>query len=376
MKELEIKSCGRVISKIFAGAVTSEVVGCFEGTETVYIVCDRKVERLAGSIASSITAFGINHSCTLHVAGLVPIDVSEDLKTMETVLRINDRLLEMNADRNSFLLAIGGGITTDLAGFAASIYKRGIRFAFVPTTLLAQVDAAIGGKNGVNFNSYKNMLGVIRQPEFTYLSPQPLETLSQRDFVSGEAELLKTFIIENDLENDNYVSAVCVFSSIHESSDISEAIRTHSAKLQELIFAAAAVKAGIVSRDQYEKGERKKLNLGHTFAHAVEWMAHSGRSEKDISHGEAVAIGIIQAAKLSERTGLAEQGLAAGLETDFRKCGLPVDLPFPIDSLAGAMAKDKKAEGGKIHFVLIKCIGSVLIYDLPVEEAVKILDRK
>jgi 3-dehydroquinate synthetase len=105
-------------------------------------------------------------------------------------------------------------------------------------------------------------------------------------------------------------------------------------------------------------------------------MAHSGRSEKDISHGEAVAIGIIQAAKLSERTGLAEQGLAAGLETDFRKCGLPVDLPFPIDSLAGAMAKDKKAEGGKIHFVLIKCIGSVLIYDLPVEEAVKILDRK
>jgi 3-dehydroquinate synthase len=131
MKELEIKSGGRVISKIFAGAGISEVVDCFEGTETVYIVCDRKVESLAGSIASSINASGINHSGTLHVAGIMPVEVSEDLKTMETVLRINDRLLEMNADRNSFLLAVGGGITTDMAGFAASIYKRGIRFAFV-----------------------------------------------------------------------------------------------------------------------------------------------------------------------------------------------------------------------------------------------------
>ena len=147
----------------------------------------------------------------LHEKGVpgMLIDAAECLKTMDTVMEICTWLLEQGADRDALVLAIGGGITSDMVGFAASIYKRGVRFAYVPTTLLAQVDAAIGGKTGVNLENYKNILGVIRQPEFTYLCPHALESLSQRDFLSGEAEVLKTFIIEDE---GNYEKAVALFS--------------------------------------------------------------------------------------------------------------------------------------------------------------------
>ena len=274
---------------------------------------------------------------------------------METVLLITRSLLEAGASRKALVLAVGGGITTDLAGFAASIYKRGVRYANVPTTLLAQVDAAIGGKTGVNFDAYKNMLGVIVQPVFTYVCAEVLRTLPRRDFLSGAAELLKTFIIEN--EDDHYARAI-------------EWLSSDGADGQELILAAAAVKAGIVSRDPYEAGERRKLNLGHTFAHAIE---HEARvREEDITHGEAVAMGMILAARLSDRLGVSA-GLEARLTADFAAVGLPTACPYPLAALAGAMDKDKKAEGALVHFVLPERIGSVIIRDLPVDVALKLL---
>jgi 3-dehydroquinate synthetase len=242
-----------------------------------------------------------------------------------------------------------------MAGFAASVYKRGIRFAFVPTTLLAQVDAAIGGKTGVNFHSLKNMLGVIRQPDFTYICPDVLETLPARDFRSGAAEMIKTFIIE---DGGNYEKAVRVLGDIAAGARIA----SRSPELQQLISAAAAVKAGVVSRDQFESGERRKLNLGHTFAHAIEWKARETGS--DITHGEAVAIGIIQAARLTDKS------LADKLRSDFANAGLPTELPFTLESLAEAMLKDKKAERGKVHFVLIRTIGDVYTEDLTVADAI------
>jgi 3-dehydroquinate synthase len=282
------------------------------------------------------------------------LDTSEKAKDMATVLDLCSWLLEAGADRSSLLLAVGGGITTDLAGFAACIYRRGIRFAFVPTTLLAQVDAAIGGKTGVNFLDFKNMLGVIRQPEFTFECAQVLRTLPRRDFLSGAAELLKTFLIDNT--GNAYEKTVALLSAPADS-----------ATLQTLIAAAAKVKAGIVSRDEQERGERRCLNLGHTFAHAIEHEAR--QAGLDVTHGEAVAVGILLAARLSEAMGLTPKGLAARLEADWTACGLPTSVPFDLGTLTAAMTKDKKAEGDTIHFVLLSSIGQVEIRKISAAEA-------
>lgn len=281
-----------------------------------------------------------------HVKSSLPLEISEAAKTMDTVLKIDRWLLQEGADRKSIVLAVGGGTTSDLAGFAASIYRRGIAYANVPTTLLAQVDASIGGKTGANLDSYKNMLGVIRQPEFTYICPRTLDTLPRRDFISGAAEMLKTFIIADETRYEEAVLA----------------IRTQdSSKIGELIEAAAEIKAKIVRKDETEQGLRRVLNLGHTYGHAIEWLQLSHAVSRPLTHGEAVAIGIIQAAKLSEQKGYAKAGLAAKIANDFQACGLPTALPCAEEDLEDAIKKDKKSEGGKIHFVMIRKIGKVKV---------------
>lgn len=321
-------------------------------THQLFIVCDRNVSNLVELIG-------------IEPAGVFEIDATEENKTFETVVRINRWLMESGADRDAFVLGIGGGITTDMTGFAASVYKRGVKFAFIPTTLLSQVDAAIGGKNGVNLDSYKNMVGVIRQPEAVFICPEPLETLPYPQIVSGAAELLKTFIIDNS--KGLYGKAVETLSGIRRAGGI---IKEYSESLNFLIAEAALVKAGIAGRDPFEKGERRLLNLGHTFAHAIEKM-----SGERIAHGEAVSVGIILAARLAERLDVAEKGLADRLEADFKACGMMVDCPFQIEELTAAMRKDKKAEGDIIHFVLPSVIGSVSVKDLSPDEATRLLQK-
>lgn len=377
--------------KIYSGQKITDVAGSLKGYPDVFVVADRQVKSSAEQVVKAYEAQIPDDLGTLpHPSNLLLLDVSEENKSMSTVLEICKWLMDNDAGRNALLLAIGGGITTDMAGFAASIYKRGIRFAYVPTTFLSQVDAAIGGKTGVNFENYKNILGVIRQPEFTYICPEVLGTLPYRDFLSGAAELLKTFIIDN--AGNNYEKAVEVLSEIHESIDRKQAIASHLAEIEELAAAAARIKAGIVERDEFECGERRKLNLGHTFAHAIESVSMSRHNcaESGISHGEAVAMGMIMAAKASERyynpapenslrpeniAGQKDTGgesLSSRLVRDFSRCGLPTECPFPPESLSGAMKKDKKAENGILHFVLIRAIGDVRIVDLPVESAVNL----
>lgn len=382
--------------KIYSGQKITDVTGYLKGYPAVFVVADRQVESSAEQVVKAHEEQKFEGTLP-HPSNLLLLDVSEGNKSMSTVLEICKWLMDNGADRNALLLAIGGGITTDMAGFAASIYKRGIRFAYVPTTFLSQVDAAIGGKTGVNFENYKNILGVIRQPEFTYICPEVLGTLPYRDFLSGAAELLKTFIIDNT--GNNYEKAVEVLSEIHGSIDRKQAIALHLAEIEELAAAAARIKAEIVERDEFECGERRKLNLGHTFAHAIESVSmsrHNGSmsghngAESGVSHGEAVAMGMIMAAKASERhynlapenslwpENIAGQNdtegesLSSRLARDFRRCGLPTECPFPPESLSGAMKKDKKAENGIVHFVLIRAIGDVRIVDLPVERAVNL----
>ena len=380
MECVEIYSGEEVISKVLVGGDVEGVEAVLESYPQVFVVMDREV---AMECPASVSLAEIMNRRS--VPGML-IEASEENKSLETVMDICSWLLEQGADRDALVLAVGGGITSDMVGFAASIYKRGVKFAYVPTTLLAMVDAAIGGKTGVNLQTYKNILGVIRQPEFTYISAQLLESLPHRDFLSGAAEMLKTFLIQDD---GNYEQAVSVLSGMNrrccemmvEGMDEAEAwkdcVNESLADLTLLICAAARVKAGVVSRDQFENGERRKLNLGHTFAHAIESL--SLKYENDITHGEAVAMGILLAAELSEKLTVRRREYDAAfiyhkLEDDFFACGLPISNPFRVQDMATAMKKDKKAEGGKVHFVLPSFIGDVRVVDLTVDEVIDTLE--
>ncbi len=376
MEQINIYSGSKIISKVFVQDGIEGLEKCLDSYQHVFAVMDENVA-MHSPYAMQIAQIMNSR----HVPGKL-VAVSEETKTMDTVMDICEWLLDSGADRNALVLAIGGGITTDIVGFAASIYKRGVRFAYMPTTLLAQVDAGIGGKTGVNLDRYKNILGVIRQPEFVYLCPQVLSSLPHKEFIAGAAELLKTFIIE---DKGYYDRTVAVLNDMQkgyailpdESSDDywGDCIQAYSQELTELIAAAARVKAGIVSRDQFEKGERRKLNLGHTFAHAIETLAQ--RSGYEISHGEAVAMGLVLAARLSDRVFHGDMDSPTALEAEVRanlvECGLNPDCPFNLEDMAEIMLKDKKAETGKIHFVLMREIGDVTVYDLTVEEVCRLM---
>ena len=374
MQQIELHIDGRAVSRIVGDGSPGGLSGLLAAEREVFLVHDRNVAWVADAVAAALPAAVFR--------GRRALEATEGGKEMATVLDICRWLMDAGASRKALLVAIGGGITTDLAGFAASIYKRGIRYANVPTTLLAQVDAGIGGKTGVNFLDYKNMLGVIVQPVFTYICSGVLRTLPRRDVRSGVAELLKTFLIEDS--DGNYARAVRLFSSPERDGDGEDRAR----ELQALVFAAAAVKAGVVGRDPYESGERRRLNLGHTFAHAIE---HNARlAGDDITHGEAVSMGIILAARLSDR--LAHQGgknwcsacpdragcpraegMEARLRADFAAAGLPVDCPYPLAALAGAMEKDKKAGGGKVRFQIPVAVGRVEEAELDVADVINLL---
>lgn len=402
-KQISIYSSDKVISRIFVyddngredcdKASLEELLRCLEPYRHIFILVDRNL--LSRSQYVSLLVDGLEKQ---KGGPVLPVDASEQNKTMDSVLSICSWLLDKGADRDALVLAVGGGITTDMAGFAASVYKRGVRFAFVPTTLLSQVDAAIGGKTGVNFEKYKNIIGVIRQPEFTFISPYVLKSLPYRDLLSGAAEMIKTFLIE---DNGCYNRAVAFFRELHRemsSPDHSSAMeisgwtdgfpaaaywnRARVSELAQLIAAAAAVKAGVVSRDQYEGGERRKLNLGHTFGHAIETLAR--RKNLDITHGEAVAMGMVLAARLADRseelscnTGqrtFSAPGIAQRIEKDLKECGLPVKCPFTMEEMCPVMTKDKKAEGDAVHFVLPVAVGNVVVRDFAVGDVYGMLE--
>jgi len=392
MEQINIYSGKKAISRIVTAEGIKGLDACLKPYRHVFAVIDRNVADKCPAVPQ------LTEILKRHDAKIRLLEVSEELKTLETVMEICAWMLENSADRDALLLAVGGGIATDMAGFAASIYKRGVRFAYVPTTLLSQVDAAIGGKTGVNFEKYKNILGVIRQPEFTYLCPQVLESLPKRDFLSGAAEMLKTFMIE---DNGNYQKAADLFFDISseftmetmvngkDEHQVWKAIMTRNRRqMTELISAAARVKAGVVSRDPFEKEERRKLNLGHTFAHAIETLAqrdggerfsnHDGASEiKGVTHGEAVAMGLVLAARLADRYFRKDKNdpteLEAKISNDLWDADIPCYCPYTVEEMAETMKKDKKAEGGKIHFVLPKAVGDVKIVDLTVEEVIRLL---
>lgn len=291
---------------------------------------------------------------------LIKIKATEQNKSLETVSAITDRLLKLGADRDCFIIGVGGGITTDITGFVASVYKRGVRFGFVPTTLLAQADAALGGKNGVNFDNYKNIIGNINQPAWVYETPIFFATLPPRVFREGISEVLKTFLI---FDAEYYKKSVDFFSSYNAKKQDDKSL----AMLSDILGKCGFYKTSVVDKDEFERGERRKLNFGHTFAHAIEKYFNSidakaiaaalaqknyKQLEPTYMHGEAVSIGIVMAAMISNAAGKCSEEYVEMLKKDFKRVGLPVECDVQLNKLLKAIKYDKKVSGHKIHFIM------------------------
>jgi 3-dehydroquinate synthase len=274
----------------------------------------------------------------------------EAAKSMASVQQVLDALVDAGADRKSVVVALGGGVIGDIAGFAASIYMRGIRFVQVPTTLLAQVDSSVGGKTGVNHPRGKNLIGAFHQPAVVVSDTDALQTLPARELAAGLAEILKHGL----LADAGYFDAI--------ERDLPRLLACDAAALTEAIAGSCRIKAGVVARDERESGERALLNLGHTFGHAIESLTGYGTW----LHGEAVGCGMCLAADLSMRCGLIDAAAVARVEHAVHAAGLPTRIAglAKRDAIA-SMRGDKKSEAGRIRFVLLERIGRALQREVP-----------
>jgi 3-dehydroquinate synthase len=285
---------------------------------------------------------------------VITIGIGEKNKTLETVKEIFARLLELEIQRSSFILGIGGGIVCDIAGFVASTYLRGIRFGFVSTTLLSQVDASVGGKNGVNFEGYKNMVGVFNQPEFVICDTELLRTLPKNELVNGFGEIVKHAAI-GDKNMFGYIEA-----------QYEKALELNPEVIEKLVYDSVVIKSDIVNRDEKETGERRKLNFGHTFGHAIE-------KTLEVPHGEAISIGMVVAAALSVKKGLLSQNMADRLTSLLKKLKLPTSFNMNMNDVVDAIGKDKKREGNSIYFILLEDIGKAVVQEIPIQELKTVL---
>ncbi len=282
-------------------------------------------------------------------ADLITIGLGEGSKTLETVRGIYENLIRLNADRSTFLLGIGGGIVCDITGFAASTFMRGLSFGFAATTLLAQVDASVGGKNGVNLYGYKNMIGVFNQPDFVICDPDLLHTLPQSEIRGGLAEIIKHAVIADpDL-----------FDFLEARRE--QVLNLERETIMRLVHDSVIIKSQVVNQDETEKGRRRILNFGHTLGHAVE-------KTMGLSHGEAVAFGMTVAATLSVQKGLLSQAACDRIINLIAACGLPVRLTMDLDQVLPALQKDKKRSGESIHFVLLEDIGRAVVLEVGMTE--------
>ena len=289
------------------------------------------------------------HSEKFSAFRTISIPRGEENKTLQTVEKVYRELVGMEIDRSSMIVGIGGGLTTDVAGFIASTYLRGVRFGFISTTLLGQVDASIGGKNGVNIDGYKNMIGVIRQPEFIWCDYALLDTLDDKEFRSGIAEIIKYGIIKDP--------AFLLYINEHMSA----LLNREGAVLEEIISKCVQIKADIVQKDERESGDRRLLNFGHTMGHAIE------RNYR-LLHGEAISIGMVIAANLSAFRGFISENEALEIQNILSKAGLPVSIDLDEEIIYETFRKDKKKEGSAIHFIFIKAVGEAFSGELELSE--------
>ena len=314
------------------------------GPDTV-IVTNPVVKRHYGArVIRSLNAVGLNPT-------VLALPDGERTKSLKWVARVLNELLRRRYERKAWLVALGGGVVGDLAGFTASIYLRGIPFVQVPTTLVAQVDASIGGKTGVNHLLGKNLIGAFYQPKLVLIDPGALRTLSPREYRAGLAEVIKYGVIA-DAEFFEFLER-----------GMAQILKLEPAALHRVIRTSCAIKAAVVVEDEREGDRRRILNFGHTVGHALETLGGYRR----YTHGEAVAIGMVVAARLAERLGLADASVGMRIRALIERTGLPADLPpRSASALLRALRQDKKVQDRRIHFVLPDRIGHVIVR--PVEE--------
>jgi 3-dehydroquinate synthase len=286
---------------------------------------------------------------------VVTIQEGERYKNLRTVSGIYKEFLDLTVDRSWLVVGIGGGAVCDIAGFAASTYLRGLEFGFVATTLLAQVDAALGGKNGVNLQGFKNLVGTFSQPSFVVCDFGTLKTLPEKEIKCGLAEIIKAGAIAD----------AHLISFLEESMD--SCLHLDAGAIEYAVERSCKVKIDIVARDERESGERRKLNLGHTLGHALEKIFR-------ISHGEAVAIGMAAAARLSAKKGLLSREDESCLISLIERAGLPTAMKASRHSLRRALVQDKKRKGHKIRFVLLEKLGRAVIEEVTYEEVMEAAD--
>lgn len=322
-------------SEIIVGSV-SELLPRLLPDKRVVVVSDTNIDRHYHTLVNRYE----------HVL----IGLGEASKTLVTADAIYKKFISMGVDRSTFVLAIGGGIVTDVAGFVASTYMRGVEFGFVSTSLLGQVDASVGGKNGVNVDGYKNMVGTFTQPRFVICDVGMLRTLPEREVRTGMAEVIKAGIIADEE----------LFSKL-ELTPLAELTKNPDL-LGEVVYRAIKVKADIVERDEREHGDRRKLNLGHTLAHAIE------KSSSKMNHGEAVAVGLSLISDAAARRGLLSAADKERICSLLQRTGFDLTPPVAMRVLLKAVSKDKKSEGDVLNVVFPTAIGACEVVPMPLEE--------
>ncbi len=283
---------------------------------------------------------------------VLTIGTGEKIKTLATVENLLKQLISLYCDRGSFILGIGGGIVTDIVGFVASIFLRGVRFGFVSTSLLSQVDASVGGKNGVNLSAFKNMVGVFNQPEFVICDLDLLKTLPKAEISNGLAEIVKhSLICDADL-----------LAFIENNRQ--KALDLDRDTIFRLVADSVAIKSRVVQQDEKESGERRKLNFGHTIGHAVEKL-NQDKSNKEqqvqAGHGRAVSLGMVAAALFSQKKGMLSQKDVDRITALLKGLNLPVELDYKADQIIKAASRDKKKQGSSLYFVFLECLGKARV---------------
>ncbi len=314
--------------------------------ERAAVISDSNLAPLyMGEILGSLKSAGISAVSYVFPAG-------EQSKNTENVVKMVEFLAESELTRADIVVALGGGVTGDMAGFAAAIYLRGIKFVQIPTTLLSQVDSSVGGKTGVDLPQGKNLCGAFHQPSLVIIDPNTLKTLPGEYLTDGMGEVIKYGCIKSE--------------SLFEKLEGQNAYNI----LPEIIYECVDIKRGVVERDETETGERRLLNFGHTCGHSIEKLSnYSG-----ISHGVAVGIGMLLVVRAAEQQGITEKGTAARLQNLLLKYNLKTTCEYSLQDIAKNMKNDKKRRGNSVSFVLIDSIGTSFIKEIALEDVVPFLE--
>lgn len=350
MKTIEVRT-GRSYNIYIEHGIISEAgkyVRAVSDAVRALVISDSNVAPVyARRVTDSLAGCGFETSLFVFPAG-------EQNKRLSTIEKMYDFFFEHDLTRSDIIVALGGGVTGDMAGFAAASYLRGIDFVQIPTTLLSQVDSSVGGKTGVDLPGGKNLVGAFWQPRAVLIDPDTLDTLPPVFFSDGMGEVIKYGCIR--------------------SSSLFEKLEKENAEdiIDDIIYECVSIKRDVVEHDERDTGERAILNFGHTFGHAIEKLGNYG----GLTHGQAVAVGALMLTRITEKKGITESGSAARIEALLKKNGMPTETEFTLSDILAATRGDKKSTGRSLNFIFLSRIGECFINKLPVAEIGSFFDSE